>query len=160
MGQEPHMLHCLSILFGFLVSWKSSALSLNSISILMVWRNQFVTIIDRHCHWLSWPSTIVLIFNVMVMVIVMVIVNLIVIIIIMITIFIQLQPGLWKRFGWCWGWTVCCSGGFEVIDINPAIERFFTLLFQRLPKGWLVDMINAFGHHGGFQVSKLRCGKD
>ena len=36
--------------------------------------------------------------------------------------------------------------------VGPDDEQYAAPVDSRLPKGWLVDMINAFGHHGGFQA--------
>ena len=39
----------------------------------------------------------------------------------------------------------------DEIATGPNIEPYARSIDARSPKGWIVDLINRFGYHGGFQ---------
>ena len=40
---------------------------------------------------------------------------------------------------------------FNEMVTGPNIEPYARSIDARSPKGWIVDLINRFGYHGGFQ---------
>ena len=47
--------------------------------------------------------------------------------------------------------TICCIFVIIILILVANIEPYARSIDARSPKGWIVDLINRFGYHGGFQ---------